>query len=515
MEDFAFQDVAVATMVSKLIANKHSTQSILLVSATGSGKTYIAGRAIKEIMAQGFGPYLSVVNTQPLVGQTYRELEGLGIRVSVVHNELFGDEFGKFEMGWHGDVVITMPETFRNTHKGKNALEFDEKFNPYLIWFDEAHKSTSEIFQYIRDMYPEARLLGTTATPYRDQNKEGERLTDWYDETINTVSVAELIRIGRLVQPVYLSYDDTKHLVNEWKKVVEHKTNKSTIVFVYDTKAAVSYLKSFQAAGISAEIITGGSELVTIGGKPLPPQTPKQRNEINAKFTSGEITVLITVNALCEGWNNKRAEICILARKMGNPSIYDQSIGRVMRAYTDGNYTKTSCIVMDFFGNVMDPKLGRVEDRDWDEVGDGRDILVVRNGSKITSEALESRRIVYHACENCNHVYNIKKSMTCTNEECKKPAGIEIYSTLKDKVYPLFNPKDKEHLSNIIGHILKISTMPDEQKIRAIAVFNAKTARGKTVIDDDGNLMMDFKFLEALYGLKAKDLTLGRKIRMN
>lgn len=504
MKPFKFQDEAVTNALNLLAKHK----SVLLVSATGSGKTVISGRILKELKSKG--QILCVVNLQCLIGQTVRELEELGLKVSVIHNEIVEDHLGKFDIGWHGDVVVTMPDTFRNSLEGKNDLAFDQKFNPYIIWFDEAHKATSEMFQFIRNTYMDSKILGTTATPYRDQNKEGEHLDEWYEVRITTVSIEEMIELGRLVRPEYMVFDDTKNVVKNWLTVTKNRHNKSTILFPHDTKAAMAYLDAFIQAGIPAEVVTSGSDLVKVDGKSLQPQTPKQRREINKRFESGETTVLISHSALCEGWNSKRAEICILARKMGTPSIYDQSVGRVMRAWETPHYIKKSCLVMDFSGNVMDPRLGKVEDRNWDEVGTGRDILVAKSKSTISKDSFDERRVVYHKCDNCGHVYNVKKSLVCNAEDCGTPMNITIMGNMKTHVLDVLKPKNNDHLENMIRNIITAKNSNTLQIVRSI-----NKQAGKEILDIDGSINTAYKYLEKLAGLKAKEVKKTAKIVIN
>lgn len=517
LQDYAYQDDAVAEILK--ILYEDDEDSALLVSATGSGKTVMVGKAIRKILARTNMPVLSIVNLQALVGQTYCELMELGIKVSVVHNEITScTHKGKevdFVMGWGGDVVITMPETIRNCILGESEFAFDDKFLPCLLWIDEAHKGTSEIFQFIRDYYEDAKILGSTATPYRENNKEGEHIREWYeDRWIKTISVQDLIDMGRLVQPVYSVYEKNDNVVSKWRDIMGEKDNKATVLFTPNADASISYLKAFTDAGIKAEIITSGSDIVEVDGEKLKPQTVKERNEIYKKFDEGEITVLISIRALCEGWNCERAVCCILARGVGTPALYDQMIGRVMRSWRDkdGNILKNNCYVLDFGNNVTDPKLGRVEDRDWDTIGDGREIAVTKSGSEMTLSTFNDKRVVYHVCDNCHHVYDLKTSMTCTNTECGNKSSVRITDTVKDIFKSYFDTDSKVQIANIVSFCKRLPKMKDANSI-AIAAYRNNLKYGHDIFNEEGELTDEFSFISQLYDKKTIQLTAKIAVR--
>jgi len=52
-----------------------------------------------------------------------------------------------------------------------------------------------------------------------------------------------------------------------------------------------------------------------------------------ARFARGELSVLVNVMVLTEGWDCPRAKVCILARRIGSASLYLQMVGRVLRPY--------------------------------------------------------------------------------------------------------------------------------------------------------------------------------------
>lgn len=508
--DYSFQTDAVKSIVDRLF-NKDEP-SLLLVSPTGSGKTVIAGKACKEIISLKSNKILCILNLQVLVKQTYRELEELGVSVSVVHNEITGDEHGDFIMGYGGDVVISMPDTFCNVLQGSSPdFILEEGFSPCLLWVDEAHKGTSELFQIIRDNFPQAKVLGTTATPYRENNKEGEHIKTWYgNRLLYTISTNQLIELGCLTKPVYKMYGEQDSIVETWLHETAGLDNRQTVVFTQDTDASYKFLEAFTQAGISAEVVTAGSD-IEIDGKRINPQTVKQRNEINARFEKGITTVLISVNALCEGWNVKKAFCCILARNVGNPALYDQMIGRVMRSFAGDaiHQEKVSSLVLDFYGNIK--KHGYVEDRDWDAVKEGRTIGFT-DRKNMTNKQFISHGSVRHVCESCHNVYDLKKFRCCPNKTCNTVPNFSLTTTTKDAVKIMFGIDTKHGLPSLLNMVRGLSSIADVNMREASARARNKQY-GKTVFNMDGTVTEEFAFLQELAASNSLPKTVNMQVK--
>jgi superfamily II DNA or RNA helicase len=454
-----FQKQAVANIHAMLAAN---ATRVLLQSATASGKTVIGAQFLKEYLE--INPnhnVLVLLNLQVLIGQTYDTLVNhFGLKPAVLHDEIIRNTDGIVfpRRGFNSNVLITMPVTLVNTSAGKNRLEYDPTWIPNLILIDEAHKATSLNFQIIRDSYPDAIVLGLTATPYREKNEEGEHLTEWYgDNLITTISIPELIELGRLVQPIYFEFDEDTHAVNKWEELTTNSTNKKTILFTRDTRHSLMMLEAFLTAGINARIVTSGSEdiiddknLINVPhlmeltkGAPLlvnrienrinvTTQTPAQRQEIFRSFEQ-DVDVLISVNALCEGFDSPIAKFCFLCRTVGNHALLHQMIGRTLRAHP----TKSEAIVADFYGNIG--THGHIEDYEWNLNAPTPDTKHLSTQRTITLNDMRKRSSITIRCTECNHVYDIKKSRTCSH--CETLNEITMTGDVSDWTEPFPNLK--------------------------------------------------------------------------
>mgnify|MGYP001421540196 FL=1 len=502
---YEFQTKAEDDICSLLEKHKTEEQDNLLICIpTGGGKTVISGNGFKKFLDNNKDEkILFLVPLQCLVSQTYNTLKAIGIDVSVFHNTIKKDIDGNnFKMGLDSQVIISMPETFQNDL----ALEDSERtipdsFVPYAIAMDEAHRMTSDMNQMIKFKYQDALVIGFTATPFRSQNKEGEHLTEWYGNNLKQyVTVAELIELGRLVQPYYYEFDDSDSVFDNWKLLAdkEDKDKRSTVIFTSNTDQSLKLKEVFLKNNITAEIITAGSKVVP--GVVVKSQTHAERNEIYRKFRDREITVLISVDALCEGWDEPSANICLITRRVISMSIWQQMIGRVLRAFKDKEYA----LVLDFGENFE--RFGPIEDIVW-ELGDPKEkTITAKQGKDISEKVFLGARKIFTRCE-CNHVFDIKKYDSCP--ACHKISTVKVVEKLgdiiKDKM-PDFK-LDNSTLKNMIVRVTSARNYPDiKYRLKVNEAYSTE------IFDENGLYTDKFKFIEKLNSHTVK---LSTKVILN
>ena len=494
-------DFQIAAKQNVLAKFKQGVRAVLLQSATASGKTVIAFDTIRDHLAEDDNnKVLFLVNLQVLVGQSYDTGMLFGIKSSVLHDDISETKNGEsLEFDTGRKVLITMPETMVNTMNETNKLsntaewfKFKKSWVPTLIVIDEAHKATSLMYQIIRDAFPNAFILGLTATPYRDKNKEGEHLTEWYgDNLVTTISVTELIELGRLVQPIYkqFNYENDK-LVDVWKSVTADHENKSTIIFTQDTQHSLKIEEAFLSQGISAKVVTSGSDSFE---EVVASQSVKVRNGIYKDFDDGKITVLISVVALCEGFNCPRAHFCFLARTVGNIALYHQMIGRVLRAYEG----KQEGFVCDFFNNLT--THGHIEDYQWTLKSPVVETANTNNGRELSVTEFNRAKRVYHCCTGkkadgmvCASVYDIKKNSTC--KFCNTPHDAKVTGLVSDVISDKLGITDKKTFAEFIS---RLNPAMRNDEMGQFAKKNL-TKRFGIQYNADGTLTAEFSFVNEI-----------------
>jgi superfamily II DNA or RNA helicase len=225
-----------------------------------------------------------------------------------------------------------------------------------LLVVDECHHAPANSYRKIIESYPDAILLGLTATPCRG---DGRGLGGIFEVIIECPQVAELIQQGYLVKtrvyaPVMPDLRGVKvqagdyvesqlaermdrpklvgDIVTHWHKYSERR---KTVCFATGVRHSIHLRDEFIKSGVRAEHIDGG--------------TPKpERDASLARLASGEIELITNCMVLTEGWDMPQVGCGILARPTKKMGLYRQMIGRVLRP-AEG---KTDAIILDHSGAV-------------------------------------------------------------------------------------------------------------------------------------------------------------------
>jgi DNA repair protein RadD len=332
-------------VIAKFHETAATTRRIIVVSPTGSGKTVIAGSIIKDYIKQ-HQEILVLAHRREIVGQTSDELRGLGISHGIIQ--------AGYPLMPLAEVQVASIQTL-----SRRAIRGDRMKLPpaKLIIIDECHHAPAKSWRDIINAYPDAVILGLTATPCRG---DGRGLGGIFEEMLECPQVYELIKLGFLVpsrlyapadpdlagvdvrQGDYVAsqlaerMDKAKliaDIVSTWHK---HSERRKTVCFASSVGHSIHLRDEFVKSGVRAEHIDGG--------------TPKdERDATLARLASGEIELVTNCMVLTEGWNMPEVGTCILARPTRQMGLYRQMIGRVLRPAPG----KTCAIILDHSGAVF------------------------------------------------------------------------------------------------------------------------------------------------------------------
>ena len=155
------------------------SRSAVCVLATGGGKTVIAGEIMRRAASKD-AKILFLVHRRELIKQTLETLREFCPDVSV------GIEAANWERKPWAQVFVGMVQSIARR---------DLTLYPDLIIVDEAHHVRAKTWSTVLDRWPEAILLGLTATP---QRLDGKGLGKYFNELVLGPSPSELIAAGWL-----------------------------------------------------------------------------------------------------------------------------------------------------------------------------------------------------------------------------------------------------------------------------------------------------------------------------
>ena len=168
---------------------------IILVSPTGSGKTVIAAAIINRAV-EAHQRVLVIAHRREIIQQTRDKLIANGLQPGVI------------QAGLEKDLRLLAPVQVASIQTlWSRAIRSETLPLPVatLVIIDEAHHSRANTYQKIIEAYPDAILLGLTATPCRG---DGRGLGNVFETMIECPQVAKLISGGYLVNSrVYAPID--------------------------------------------------------------------------------------------------------------------------------------------------------------------------------------------------------------------------------------------------------------------------------------------------------------------
>jgi superfamily II DNA or RNA helicase len=357
---YPFQHDAVAEIERHIAEGQ---RKLILVAPTGAGKTCVASELIRRWVAQ-YRRVLFLAHRREIIDQTSAKLTANGVRHGIIMSEVSPRPMEP--------VQVASIDTLHVRGVRSNAMDLPPAD---LVIFDEAHRARGRTREHLIGLYPEATLLGMTATPCRG---DGRGLGNLFDVMVETPQIAELIVGGFLVKSsVYAPADpdlrgvrtqqgdyvisqlasrmNTAGLVGD---IVEHwhkyGESRRTIAFAVDVAHSVAIRNQFLGAGVPAEHLDGET--------PIP-----ERAAILARLASGKTKVVSNCMVLTEGWDMPAVGCCILARPTKQMGLFRQMVGRVLRS-ADG---KQTAVILDHSGAVF--RHGLPEDRvEWTLDVDGR-----------------------------------------------------------------------------------------------------------------------------------------------
>ena len=336
----------------------------LVISATGTGKTYLAAMDIKQF----FEIYSNTENKlleKPKISNikflfiAHRE-ELLENAMNVFSRILTIDknEFGKIYGGLkeiNKSMIFASIQSLRNCHN-----EFNPDFFDYVI-VDEFHHSMSDSYLKTLSYFNPKFLLGLTATPKRMDGKDILSLCDY--NVVDEIGIKEALEEDLIVPFHYfgvndyaVNYDNIPYkngkynekvllenlLLNTRTDYIVEKINKfgfdgnklSAVAFCQNIEHAFFMKEEFTNKGYKSAVITANT-------------SSNERSEILDKFKNKKIEILCVVDILNEGIDIPTINLLLFLRPTMSSTIFIQQIGRGLRKAENKDFVT----IIDFIGN--------------------------------------------------------------------------------------------------------------------------------------------------------------------
>ena len=311
----------------------------LLISATGTGKTYLSAFDVRNANPKRV---LFIAHRKTILQKAKETYENiLRDKKIVIYGEEDIDE---------ADVVFAMIQTLS---KENHMTKFSPDYFDYIV-VDEVHHGGAKSYQSVLNYFIPKFLLGMTATPERGDNFDIYKLFD--NNIAYEIRLHDALKEELLSPFHYFGISDIEidgELINEKSGIkkltadarVNHIIEKSKfygysgdkihgLIFVSRVDEALLLEEKFQERGVKAIALTGDD-------------SDEKRERSIAQLENGEIEYIITVDIFNEGVDIPCVNQVILLRPTESSIVYIQQLGRGLRKYPDKEYV----VILDFIGN--------------------------------------------------------------------------------------------------------------------------------------------------------------------
>lgn len=401
-------------------------RSPLVVSSTGSGKTFTCAKLIESAVGKG-KRVLFIAPRRQLVDQTAKVFIDLGLSTGTI---MAGRPYQL-----HKPVQVASFDTLVSRYIAKE----NELPQTDIVILDEAHLSTSKQRLKLLNRYRDsgAIVMGLTATPCKG-NGSG---LPFYDSIVESWTMRQMIEGGYLLPIRYFAptkpdlervkvtageYNQKQlagvmnraeiigDIVENWKRLGD---NKPTLVSCVDIKHSIAVCDEFLSHGITAEHMDCNTDEI-------------DREAIIARVKSGETKILCNVFLLSYGVDIPCLEVCVIARPTKSIVLFMQIVGRVLRLAEGKEYAT----VIDHSGVIAEH--GRAEDiTEWSL---GSDTVQERQERK----AGEEKKPMEIECSACHTIFsNARACPNCGHQliplgdpiPCHEAVLVELEDSSKDQ----------------------------------------------------------------------------------
>lgn len=376
-----------ADLVERIRDAMREHRRVLGVAPTGSGKTVIFSHIAYNV-ARKSRRAIILAHRREIVDQISDALGRFDLR------------HGRIQPGFtptSDAVQVAMVQTIaRRLHRIPE---------PDLLVIDESHHAVAGQWANVAAAWPNARILGVTATPER---LDGRGLGNAFDVLVEGPTTADLIERGFLADFDYFAPPPaadfsgiatragdyaidqladamdkatvTGDAVDHYRK---HLGGAPAIAFCVTVAHAEHVAGQFRAAGFRAASIDGKLD-------------PGERARRVAAIGSGDLQVLASCDLISEGFDVPAVAGAILLRRTKSLSLYLQQVGRAIRPKLDGS----RAVILDHAGNVNlhgSPKTPRL----W----------------SLHAKKRKTRELSVRQCKVCFQVFAAGERTDCENRD--------------------------------------------------------------------------------------------------
>lgn len=310
----------------------------LLVLPTGTGKTVVFAKVVEDRVNNG-GRALVLAHRGELLSQAADKImvaSGMKCALEKAESTSLGS-----------DMPVTVGSV-QSLAQPKRLARFPQNYFTDIV-VDEAHHCLSDSYQRVLAHFPEANILGVTATPDRGDMKN---LGQFFDSKAYEYTMPQAIKDGYLCPikaqmiPLELDISGVKVTSGDFssgeigsalepyldqiaREMTHYCQGRKTVVFLPLIHTSQKFCEILNGYGLRTAEVNGNSE---------------DREEVLRDFEAGRYDVLCNSMLLTEGWDCPAVDCVVVLRPTKVRSLYQQMVGRGMRLFPG----KEHLLLLDF-----------------------------------------------------------------------------------------------------------------------------------------------------------------------
>ncbi len=327
---------------------KNGAQKALVISATGTGKTYLSAFDVKQYNPDKM---LFIVHREQILQKSLKDFQ-----------KVLGFEDSEGCIYKSGMDILEKRyifATIQTISREDNLQSFDPTFFNYIL-IDEVHKAGADTYKKVMSYFQSDFYLGMTATPERI---DGQNIYELFDYNIAyEIRLQEALDNDMLCPFIYYGVSDIKidgklidenanfsNLVSEQRinhileKVAYYGVSGEAVkglIFCSSVNEAKELEGQFNARGLRTRALSGQ-------------HSQEERQRVVQDLENGNLDYILTVDIFNEGIDIPSVNQVVMLRNTQSSIIFIQQLGRGLRKHDSKEYVT----IIDFIGNYQNNYL--------------------------------------------------------------------------------------------------------------------------------------------------------------
>lgn len=364
-----YQEQVVSILFDNLLTYKDS--SPIAVLPTGAGKSICIAEFINRFHQRWSSlKFLVLSHVGEIIEQNYNKIVDNFNHISA---GIYCASMGRKEL--NNDVIFASIQSLYNSLEQIGIINIIIIDECHLVNFDE-NSMYRKTINAIREINPKCRIVGFTATPYRNDcsllTEHNERIFDQIAIEIPMLSLIHENYLSPLINKISKNEVDVSKISKQnndykmdeaqivmMKGDINDNITKNILEYGKDRKRWLLFCCNIEHATIVSEKLNNEYRKNYLQNPPLdnPPcfcitgKTPKEERRNIISYFKNETNYKLAItncNVLTTGFDAPPVDFIVLLRPTQSIVLYIQMLGRGTRLASN----KENCLVLDYAGNI-------------------------------------------------------------------------------------------------------------------------------------------------------------------